>query len=913
MRSLLATRDGSLWVVFSSGRVSRLLAGHVTTYPLEELPPTNTLVEDRDGSILAATANGGLARFRDGRWEAAKEMRHSAKRSNQLYFDRDGILWMLAEDRILRFTPGGEHFTDTGERLKSPAAPQSAFAQAPDGTVWLAVANLGVQTVWPNQRSKTELGVQSSAILFDRHGSLWAATLGDGLRRVAVPATIAGKSIAEFGPEAEKFSRKNGLSGDIVWCLLEDREGNLWFGTDLGLDRFRESAFRRISIRDPNLVSLITLKDGGLLLPAHSRAFLQRVHSNETVTSTTLADPLDHLCRCEDGALWVSTAKGVGQLMGDRIRYLSPPRFHSVTAMHCGHGGDLWITDRSQGVFRISGGKAASIPGFHPQVVLLFSDHLGRVWATYPDGRVSVYQDGSMRDFGAKDGTPEGRFYRIFEDDNGNVWFAGEGGLARFENGRFRHAQVTSDRRIFGIAADKNGFLWLQASRMIVRMDSREFEGAAAHPGYRPTVDQYDVLDGLPGIMSSIAKSEKDDRIWVLTAEGLAFTDAGHLRALKNPLPPPVHIEMMTAAGKALRPAEGMSLPKHTHDLQIDYTALSLTIPERVHFRYKLEGADNDWQEAGARRRAYYNNLGPKKYRFLVKACNNDGVWNEADAALGFTIPPAWHQTLWFQFLCAVTAMGVVMGLVRFRIHQATAAIQARFQERLDERTRIARQFHDTVLQTVQASKLVANFALLGPDDPGKMRSALEKLGDWLEKAVLESRSALDSLRTSTTESNNLAQAFECVRQDCLAQSSMQFGVTVQGTTRELHPIVLDEVYRIGYEAIRNACYHSEGTRLNVELSYTRDLTLRVRDNGKGIAAEVAAKGKDGHFGMVGMRERASQIKGKLTVSSAAGIGTEVELVVPSRIAFQHPSPHRWGGWGRIRRLFVVSGNARDV
>jgi signal transduction histidine kinase len=224
---------------------------------------------------------------------------------------------------------------------------------------------------------------------------------------------------------------------------------------------------------------------------------------------------------------------------------------------------------------------------------------------------------------------------------------------------------------------------------------------------------------------------------------------------------------------------------------------------------------------------------------------------------------------------------------------QIAAGINARFDERLNERTRLARELHDTFLQTIQGSKMVADDALDNPNDPVRMHRALERLSGWLAQASEEGRAALSSLRTSTTQRNDLAEAFQRAGEECLLNGSMTFGLSVEGTAKDMHPIIRDEVYRIGYEAIRNACAHSDASRLDVELSYAPDLGLRVRDNGKGINPIIAATGKEGHFGLKGMQERATRVRGHLTITSAGKTGTKVELIVPGKIAFREPNPIR--------------------
>jgi signal transduction histidine kinase len=389
--------------------------------------------------------------------------------------------------------------------------------------------------------------------------------------------------------------------------------------------------------------------------------------------------------------------------------------------------------------------------------------------------------------------------------------------------------------------------------------------------------------------------------LWFANGVVLQMIDPGHLAG--NALAPPVHVEEVIADRKNYSPRQDLRLPPLTRDLEIDYTALSFVAPQKVRFRYKLEGRDAAWQEPGTRRQAFYSDLRPGKYRFRVIACNNEGVWNDVGAALDFSVAPAWYQTNWFRALCLISAGLMVCVIYRLRVRQIARVIGARFDERLAERTRMARDLHDTFLQTIQGSKLVADDALEPSSDLVRMRRALEQVSVWLARATQEGRAALNSLRTATTQTNDLAEALRRVTQDGVIRSSMTVTFSVVGDAREIHPIVRDEIYRIGYEAIRNACTHSGASQLEVELIYAHDLTLRVSDNGIGIDPAIADKGKDGHFGLQGMRERAARIGGNLTLESSSSSGTEIRLVVPGGIISPR-MPVRRSPLTRIRSLF---------
>jgi signal transduction histidine kinase len=287
-----------------------------------------------------------------------------------------------------------------------------------------------------------------------------------------------------------------------------------------------------------------------------------------------------------------------------------------------------------------------------------------------------------------------------------------------------------------------------------------------------------------------------------------------------------------------------------------------------------------------------------------VIASNSYRQWNDSEAAISLEVDPAFWQTWWFRGSCVAAFLALLAAFYQLRLRQVARQFNIRLEERVGERTRMARDLHDTFLQTIQGSKLVVDDALELSTDPIRMRRAMDQLSVWLASAMQEGRAALNSLRTATTQTNDLAEALRRVTEDGLIPGSMAVTFSVIGDAREMHPIVRDEIYRIGYEAMRNACTHSGATQLEVELRYARDLTLRVDDNGTGIDPAVVDRGKDGHFGLQGMRERAARIGGKLTLRSSAISGTEIRLIVPGGIIFRKRMPVRRSLFTGIRNLF---------
>jgi signal transduction histidine kinase len=388
----------------------------------------------------------------------------------------------------------------------------------------------------------------------------------------------------------------------------------------------------------------------------------------------------------------------------------------------------------------------------------------------------------------------------------------------------------------------------------------------------------------------------RDGRLWFTSADGVTVVDPRHLPI--NSLPPPVHVEQVIADRKPYEPASQLKLPPLVRDLQIDYTALSFVAPEKNQFRYKLEGHDRDWQDAGNRRQAFFTDLDPGRYRFRVIASNNSGVWNEEGASLDVEVAPAFWQTNWFRALCVLVVLALAYMLYRLRVAQIARHFNATLDARVGERTRIARDLHDTLLQSFQG--LLFRFQavlMLLPGDPAKARQVLEGAVDQASQALTEGRDAVQGLRDAATETNDLAEAIRALTGGLTTEAAdgeaASVRIHVEGAPRKLHPIVRDEVFRIADEALRNAFRHARANQVEVEIRYdVREFRLRVRDDGSGVDPAILEAGRrEGHFGLPGMRERAQVIGGKLTVWSGLGAGTEVEIVVPGSRAYQAPPP----------------------
>lgn len=912
VRSLRATPNGDLWIGFGFGVASVLRNGNVRNYTAADGMPSGGVLgfaQDREGTIWAATT-AGLARLESDRWkEVGNDWNFPGRLAYGIFVDRHGTLWVATENSIVFLPAGTKKFQPTGLHVGEVWQ----FAEATNGKLWMAETTRSVRPVPLNNerlpRDSTEVRVGSTAILFDRDGALWITTLGDGMRRAAVPTKLLGK-IGEFSTTVESFSIKDGLSADDATAILQDNEGNVWVGTHKGLDCFRKTNLAPVALPFSAVQAVLSAGDNGdIWVSTKVGPFMTRIHESraEGVIPAGFREPILNSYRSPDGINWWVSGSAVYRSENGRFSRIPLPKglFTPFTGgFLVAEDGfhELWAAAGNNGLFRLKGNRWTKFDA-GPELERLipaaaFTDWMGRVWFGYRGGTIAILGGRTIEKVFSPRQSLVGSV-RAIDGVNGHVWVGGDWGLAVLQGDNFhRIIPVDADqfRTVWGIVETSEGDLWLSEYRGVTHLPSAEVRKALDSRDYRVKYELFDSLDGLPGTFREAGWRSKeikanDGRIWFAASDGIATLDPA--RTFRNELPPPVSILSVRADEKQFPPKENVTLPALTGNLQIRYTGLSLSVPERVYFRYKLEGVDNDWQDANTRREAFYTNLRPGAYRFRVVASNNDGVWNEQGAALDFSIAPAWFQTIWFRVFCIAITMLIAWGIYRLRLRQIAKAMSAHFNDRLAERTRLARELHDTFLQTLQASKFVTDDALGNLQDPIRTRRALEQLSRWLARAMQEWRTALHSLRASSTEANDLAAAFRRALEDCRRDTSTTASLSVTGDARELHPVVRDEIYRIGYEAIRNACAHSAGSRIDVTLSYADDLLLEVCDNGIGIDPVIATAGKDGHFGLPGMRERASHIGARFAIANSATSGTQVRVVVPGRVVFRKPKVTR--------------------
>jgi signal transduction histidine kinase len=711
----------------------------------------------------------------------------------------------------------------------------------------------------------------------------------------------------------------DGLSSNTVYELYEDREGTLWVATASGLDSFSNRRVTSLTHAEglslDEVYSVLATRDGTVW--AGENGALDSIR-NGVVSSVRVGHGLPghqvtSMLEDRRGRLWVGVDDELYLYEGHHFRPLPEPN-HRPLGMVVGltedSNGDLWAECASNPRklvrirdFRIQ--EEFSSPRI-PDAHAISADPHGGIWLFTLDGNLALFRNGVVQTFPLK--IRGVHPLQIEAESDGSVLAAGaSGGLIGLRQGRIQQLTVKNGIPCDGAYAfvrDQRNNLWLETPCGYLSVADSEIQRWWTHPDVIVHYRLFDTSDGARTnqIPFHAASRAPDGRLW-FAGWCLQIIDPDHLGF--NSVPPPVHIEQIVADHQAFEADSGAStylhLPPLVHNLEIDYAALSLIVPAKVLFRYKLDGTDHDWRDAGNRRQAFYTNLPPGSYHFHVIACNNDGVWNDAGALFDFSVAPAYYQTIWFRSLCAILLMLLLWMLYRFRLTQVERQFHVALEARVDERTRIARDLHDTLLQSFQG--LLLRFQAAANLLPGRPQEAKQKLDQVIEQtseAIAEGRDAVQGLRTSTTATNDLAVAIRTIGEELADEktsaSTPKFDVMVESHAQNLHPIVRDEVYRIAAEALRNAFRHAEARQIRVEIRYdAQQLCVKVYDDGKGIDPYVQDnEGSAGHWGIRGMRERAKLMGGKVEIWSKIHEGTEVELTVPASTAYDARTSSRF-------------------
>ena len=929
--SLLAARDGTLWIGTDRGLAS-WKDGRLTLYDALAGSAVNRLIEDREGSIWAAVFGNRwtLCEVRETRVTCHGEDGGAGDGTLGLYEDRMGRVWVGTGTGLWQWKPGPPTFY--------PLSPQSngiqGLSEDSDGSLLISHAG-GVrrfvdgraEMAYPFPTSMS--GVESLRLLRDRDGGVWAGTSRHGLVHVHNGVT-------------DLFTLDDGLSGVGVTAIFDDREGNIWIATEGGLDRFRASSVVSYTVHQglssSRLNSVAASSDGSVWVgtydglnrwstggvtvyrerPEQSAPGRRPLLSRRVREFTGAGMPRGVQSIFEDSQrrVWLSTASGIGYMDDDRFVVVSGiPGFVTRGIVEDGQK-NLWVANPAAGLFRL--GRDRRDVQEIPWAVLKRQDVVSAIaadpsgsglWFGFFRGGIARFADGQVRvAYAASDGLADGRVSQVIVDSGGTLWIAADGGLTRLTDGRL----ATMNSRN-GLPCDAVGWvvedavhsLWLGMACGLVHIERAELDawmvGSEADTGnnavtYRVRATVFDHADGVrmfvgASYYSSPAAATADGKVWFMSQDGLSVIDPSRLTV--NRLPPPVHIEQLIADGQTydvnVAGGERLRLPPLIRNLQVDYTALSLVAPEKMQFRYKLEGWDRDWQDVGTRRQAFYANLPPRPSRFRVIAANDSGVWNEMGASLDFSVTPTYYQTTWFPALALGMMLAVVWAAHRVRLYvvekherEITALNERLMKAQEQERIRIAGELHDGVMQEMLAVTMMLGTAKRRSPDESDARATIDKIQEKMIRVGTDLRQLSHDLHPPALQEAGLPQAMRVYCEQFSESTGIPVACESDDDVRDLSRGAALALFRIVQEALGNAAKHGRAKQITVRLTRSADIvSLAVSDDGVGFDSSSLAT--SGGLGLIMMRERASQLNGKFEFESAPGRGTTIRVVIPFR------------------------------
>src|SRR5271165_6906904 len=930
INALLVTRDGTLWIGTEKGLAS-WKDGKLTEYPEVAGLTVTSLLQDAEGTLWFGVRDPGrLCAVR-----AAKTQCYGAGSLGwsvpALYEDHKGNLWVSAQTGLWRWAPGPP------EQYQLPGGPVEAksLIEGDNGALLMATGMSGPltgpviglvgglkQLVGGKIRDYALSGIagqfRPTRLFRSGDGSLWIGTM-QGLLQL-------------HQGRIDGFSVTDGLSGNFVRGIFEDREGNVWVCTENGLDRFREFAASTISDNEGLSTSaaylveatpdgsvwtttadgLNRLQNGQVIVygkrsepgqnrPTDERGLVIKPRTTE-IANSGLRGTVRSLGQDSRGRLWAGSSEGVFYFDRGRFELVPGVPGGNILSIAGDGSGRVWISNLQYGlVYSTPEGVVQRIPwaefGHKDAAVALLPEPLqGGLWLGFLNGGLAYLKDGQIRSsYKVANGMGNGSVNDLQPGSDGAVWAATEGGLSRVKDGVV--TTLTSRNGlpcdpVNSVIEDNDHSLWLYMACGLVRITHSELNAWESDSKRSVQTTVFGSSDGvrsraLAGGHSRLVAKSPDGQIWFSPPDGVSFIDPGHLPF--NKLPPPVYVQQITADDKKYHASPGLRLPSHVRDLAIDYTALSLVAPEKVRFRFKLEGQDKDWREVVNERRVEYSNLPPRNYRFRVMACNNSGVWNEQGALLDFTIPPAYYQTSWFRALCTVVFLALLWTVYQLRVRaferrqsEIRALTEQLIKAQEAERMRISGELHDGILQQITSVTLrLAKVKRQVPPD-SEATTTVSGLQQRLIQIGTDIRHLSHELHPSLLQDSGLPAALSAYCEEFSEVRGLSVSCETDEKVEGLSPGAALCIYRIAQEALGNAAKHSEAKKVDVRLTRSDGrVCLSVSDDGVGCAADQV--GKSGGLGLINMRERVLQLDGTFEFDSEPGHGTRVRVAIPFR------------------------------
>ena len=840
--------SGDLWISTPDG-LSRYSRGNFSSYGMADRSSFGPMCVGSAGPVYIATASRVL-QFADGRFQTMTGVvREGDSAIEQLLCAHDGSLWIGFGNSVIRQWKDGR-LTDYAP--KHTAAPQvTLLYEDPSGGIWAAYGERlhqlrdgRFETVLLED-GKTDLGIVYSMTV-DSEGGIWAGLQSGGMVRLRVNriSTIASGE---------------GLPNDSARAVYQDQHGAIWVGTASGFGKYAD----------------------GALIP------YTEVNGHRLGAVRSFAEDAQ-------GRLWVAAGKDLLVMQNGRLSPFPGWDGHSeIEVVYRDVRDGMWVGTDGDGLYHLDNGKGSSVfrnfrdrdglPG--NRIRALIEDRNGALWFSVFGSGVVRYSGGVFTSYDAASGLAGTRVTAIHQDEEGALWFATRRGLTRLKGGKFfsyRSESGMLTNFVYSILDDGKGNFWFSCAQGLFKVGKAELRDYADGRIRKITSVSYGVRDGMKtrafNVGNQPAAWKTSDGILLFSSmKGVVMVDPDRL-APGNYVPP-VYVESVSINKQKLPPNSQPRLPLGAGEAEINYTALSYTDPEKLRFRYMLEGVDTDWVDAGSRRFAYYANLPPGNFRFHVIAGNVDGPWNRQGAVFAFYLTPHYYQTK--PFWAAVASGLLLLAWVFYRLHMLE--LKARYSAVLAERNRISQDIHDTFAQNLAGIALQLDSMTMQLEEiPAGLRESIDEACNLTRYSLAEARRTVTDLRSDELERAELPAALPEIATRLVGTAAVETSIQVTGTPHRLNAVTEKNLLRIFQEAMANALKHSQAETIRIELKYGPEgLALRVKDNGRGFNAERTISLGIGHYGLTGMRERAERIGGCLTLTSAPGEGTELLVVVP--------------------------------
>src|SRR3984893_2185913 len=858
VESLCQTRDGVIWVGTNHGLYRQESGKFVSVISALSV---NRIAESLDGHLLLITGRGFVE------WDGHKIVEHPRLAASlgvhddqifNVFQDRTGTMWYCTETGIVR---RGRRPLARLQPYQVSRTRASRTYEDPQGGVWV-VSGIGLYRAIAGHLATPASDIRAWSFYPAKDGELWVGTNGNGLIRLKHRVV-------------RMYTSADGLPNDIAMAVLSSHDGKIWVGGNCGLSVFEGERFKVYREKEGLLNSCVWAlaedqnRDlwigtyGGGLFRFRDGHFGQYSMEQGLVSKVVLQIAVAH-----DGSLWIATPDGVSHMQNEHFQNYTVAEglsSNQVFSVYQDRSGGVWAETQG-GVDRLVGERFVPLPP-----------------AQTSDGPLSI---------------------RLAEDSLGDLYTMNSPkGISLIENNRL--VAVNENLKVLDMVESSRHDLWFSGIDGIIRIALNDLKKSVTDRDAPLDYARFDRADGMNSIQCSVGAPNMaitpDDKLWVATVKGLAMLDLVRLQQASTK--PKVFVGAVTIGKSKQLAGRELVLAPGTHHIELHLEAVDLTSPEKVRLQYRLDSVDAAWLDADATRPAIYTNIPVGTNAFHVRASDSEGVWDRIGILYNVTQQPYFYQTTWFRLVSVSALVLLLFAVYLIRVRHIIQQTHIRHEERLVERERIARELHDTLLQSFQGLTLHFQRARnLLPERTSEAIQTLDRALDGAEQAIVEGRDAIHDLRSPAPAALGVAEEITSLGEELVANDNnkdpVQFRVVIEGLAQTLHPDVHIEIVRIAREGLRNAFSHSQARRIETEIAYSNNLfRLRIRDDGKGLAPDVRNRGERiGHWGLGGMRERAERLGGKLEVWSEPGAGTEVDLRVPASIAYQS-SPARNNVW----------------